>query len=171
MIEKVWAIKGREEKVASNGNQYLQIIIAGDDGKDHKHNLYEKGMWAVFQNNDYVKVELDKPEGKGWEVKSASSVTENLPPSKAPEPLLEEHQAVIEKAVAEATPIPVKEPAPQAVGMCTKELGDMIRAEKLIALFGHDVGVELVRWYRRQVLGITKVPFDGGKLPDFKKKE
>ena len=59
-------------------------------------------------------------------------------------------------------------PAPQAVGMITKELGDMIRAEKLTAIFGVKVGGELTRWYRNQTLGITRISYDGADLPKFK---
>lgn len=107
MIEKVWAIKGREEKVASNGNKYLQVIVAGDDGKDHKYNLYEQGMWAVFQSNDYVQVQLEKQEGEGkrWEVKLASSVAEQLPT----EPQI---QKSLEKPLSDNIP-PPQAPQPQ----------------------------------------------------------
>ena len=59
-------------------------------------------------------------------------------------------------------------PAPQAVGMTTKELGDMIRAKQLIPIFGLEAGAELVKWYRGQILGTTRVPFDGDKLPKIK---
>uniref|UniRef100_A0A6M3LKN4 Uncharacterized protein n=1 Tax=viral metagenome TaxID=1070528 RepID=A0A6M3LKN4_9ZZZZ len=98
MFEKVWAIKGREEKVASNGNKYLQVTIAGDDGKDHKHNLYEQGMWAVFKNNDYVKVQLEKPEGGRWEVKNAVAVADELKPPQSDKAVLPKHQKEIDRA-------------------------------------------------------------------------
>ncbi len=105
MIEKVWAIKGREEKVASNGNKYLQVTIAGDDGKDHKQNFYEQGMWAVFKDNDYVKVELDKPEGESrWKVMSAVSAKDAMPQEGGSVEMLTEHKKVIEEAKKEVTP-------------------------------------------------------------------
>ena len=58
-----------------------------------------------------------------------------------------------------------------ARGMCVKELGDMIRAKYLVPLFGQEVSGELIAWYRSEVLGITRVPFDEAKLPNFKKGE
>ena len=70
---------------------------------------------------------------------------------------------------AELAVEPQEPPNPQAVGMITKEIGDMIRAERLNGLFGHDIAVELIKWYRHQTLGITRVPFDGEKLPKFEK--
>ena len=66
---------------------------------------------------------------------------------------------------------PRTEPAPQAVGMITKEIGDMIRAKYLVSIFGGEISKELIKWYRSQTLGITKIPFDGAKLPQFKEKK
>ena len=72
-------------------------------------------------------------------------------------------------------PIPLAEgeentapPAPQAVGMMTKELGDMIRSGSLVKVFGAKIAVELVSWYRSQVFGITRINYDGKDLPAFK---
>ncbi len=60
--------------------------------------------------------------------------------------------------------------APQAIGMCTKEIGDMIRAKYLNTIFGDEAQKELIKWYRSQVLGITRIPYDGSKLPTFETK-
>ena len=59
-------------------------------------------------------------------------------------------------------------PAPQAVGMITKELGDMIRAKLLTEIFGSKIANGLLGWYRSQTLGITRIPYDGKDLPVFK---
>ncbi len=59
-------------------------------------------------------------------------------------------------------------PAPQAVGMMTKELGDMIRSGSLVKVFGAKIAVELVSWYRSQAFGITRINYDGKDLPVFK---
>ena len=59
-------------------------------------------------------------------------------------------------------------PNPQAVGMMTKELGDMIRSENLVRVFGTKIAVELVKWYRSQTFGITRINYDGKDLPVFK---
>lgn len=60
--------------------------------------------------------------------------------------------------------------------MTTKEIGDMFRAGAksgnitavLNTIFGKEIAIELVRWYRSQILGTTRVPFDGKTLPQFK---
>ena len=59
-------------------------------------------------------------------------------------------------------------PAPQAVGMMTKEIGDMMRADRLKAIFGPKITVELIKWYRSQALGITRIPFESKDLPEYK---
>ena len=60
--------------------------------------------------------------------------------------------------------------APQAVGMITKEIGDQIRADILIKLFGAKIAANLIAWYRTQVLGITQISYDGDDLPKLKGK-
>ncbi len=69
------------------------------------------------------------------------------------------------------TPVPAPPPPPQAVGMCVKELGDMIRSKYLKPIFGDVVSIALTKWYRYQVLGITRIDFKGSDLPSFEKKE
>ncbi len=61
----------------------------------------------------------------------------------------------------------------QRTGMTVKEIGDMIRANKLRILFGDEIGNDLVKWWRGEILGATRIPFDGSKLPKFdvKRKE
>ena len=53
-------------------------------------------------------------------------------------------------------------------GITVTSFGDMIRSKYLKPIFGDETYVELIRWYRSQVLGITRIPFDGAKLPTFK---
>ncbi len=71
---------------------------------------------------------------------------------------------------AESPPLQEGEPppAPQAVGMLTKEIGDMIRAKMLTTLFGATIKSELVKWYRSQVFGISRITYDGKDLPENK---
>ena len=59
-------------------------------------------------------------------------------------------------------------PAPQAVGMMTKEIGDMIRTKMLAVIYGAKIANELTKWYRGQTLGITRIAYDGKDLPSFK---
>ena len=54
-----------------------------------------------------------------------------------------------------------------ARGMTVKEVGDMIRADRLKAVWGQIVAAKLVTWYRGEILGITKIDFDGKDLPKF----
>ena len=50
-------------------------------------------------------------------------------------------------------------------GKVLKEIGDMIRAEKLWVIFGEDASNNLTVWYRGQILGTARINFDGANLP------
>ncbi len=111
------------------------------------HPLFQQGKavmlhWETYKNRAYVSdakaVEGELPEPQ---------TRESLPPQPGEE---------------------LPPPAPQAVGMITKELGDMIRAELLGKIFGAKIAVELTKWYRSQTLGITRITYDGRGLPVFK---
>ena len=49
----------------------------------------------------------------------------------------------------------------QALGMMTKEIGDMIRADKLEIVFGADNAILILKWYRGQVSFITGLNVEG----------
>lgn len=122
------------------------------------HPIFEQGKaimlkWQTYQEHPYVA--------------DAKPVAGELqPPTDAT--MLAEHEKVIEEARAEAVSAPVVPPPnPQAVGMFTKEIGDMIRSKYLVPIWGEEAAGELIKWYRGQGLGITRIPFDGDKLPKF----
>lgn len=131
-------------------------------------NLMDK--WHLLQVGKTVELKMVQTykEGKvNWNVADILLAGEQLPPAKAPEQLPEQMQAPVDEALEKVPPKPLAEPAPQAVGMITKELGDMIRAKYLMTIFGEEVGHELIRWYRSQTLGITRINYDGKNLPKF----
>jgi len=91
---------------------------------------------------------------------SAELVKDKLPAAvNPPEIKLEPQHLEKEKIVASisGTAPPLKEPAPQAVGMTTKEIGDMIRAKMLTEVFGKETAIKLLNWYKGQILSTTKV--------------
>ncbi len=120
-----------------------------------------KAKWDLLQWGVAIKFTMAQYLGKDF-VKDIASVEGALPPPAEPK-ILPEHQEAIDKSRQEVR----KEIAPQAIGMMTKEIGDMIRAKYLVPIFGKDVGNELIKWYRGQALGITQIPFDGKDLPTF----
>ena len=109
---------------------------------------------------------VSNPHTPGEEyIYSAVQVKDILPPT-------------VTAAIAESKLPPKPKPDPelppisgQQTGMTTKELGDMIRAGKLKELFGLEASVELVKWYRSQILATTRITFDGAKLPVFATKK
>lgn len=159
------------QEFTKNGDEYRKVTGATSDNKGGTRETTKsifnqlKDKWGLLVEGKTLEFTMEQ-KGQFWNVVDIKEP--DLPPSKEPEPLLEQHQEVVDKAVGQT---PKKEPAPQAVGMITKEIGDMIRAKYLFTLFGEDAQIELIKWYRGQVLGITRVNYDGSKLPDFKKKE
>lgn len=143
---------GATHRIKSNRTQSIQTI-QGNVGKAIQLNYGE------YMGNKFIHF-VGLVEGE-------------LPPSVEPT-LRPEDQKTVDNAVKSTQTI-----APQAIGMMTKEIGDMIRAgvEKgsvisvLTAIYGRDAAVEVVKWYRSQTLGITRITYDGSSLPQFIKKE
>ncbi len=108
-------------------------------------------------------------QGNYWNITALELVKDAMPPPTDPQ-MLPEHEQVVKDAVKSVREVaPVKSEIPgQQIGMTVKEIGDMIRSEKLKGLFGVDAAMEIIKWYRGQILGTTRVPFDGAKLPTFK---
>ena len=129
-----------------------------------------KEKWPLLEEGSAIKLifgEFTNASGVKFPfVEDFELVKDGLPPSTTPMPPV----AVVNDTT------PKTPPAPQAVGMTTKEIGDMIRkgAEAggvtaiLSTIFGKETALELVRWYRSQILGTTRILFDGAKLPQFK---
>jgi len=158
MIDEVIQVISTEQKPGSKGS-YLEVFFRNEKGEEHKKNIFDQTLWDLFLPDAWVRWHLEK-EGNWWNVKKAEGVKEGI--DKLKENLDESIKGQKDKPT---------EPAPQAVGMTTKELGDMIRSKQLIPIFGVEVGAELVKWYRSQILGTTRIPFDGAKLPKIIQKE
>ena len=131
--------EGNPYKISSKRKQYFEKIIVPDVAVQLSYAMSSFGKEYIY---------------------SAIQVKDKLPalasePVPAPDKIPKE-------------PIPPKpEPAPQAIGMTTKEIGDMIRAKYLVPIFGNEIANELIKWYQSQILGTTRVPFDSSKLPQF----
>lgn len=144
------------KKVTLGTGQVLKVKYGREGALKKKWGLLQEDVAIKFIMRDYT-----TPDGTNKPfVADIETVGGALPPAQSQEQVLPEHQEVIEKAKAQATP-----PAPQAVGMITKEIGDMIRAKYLKAIFGDEAQTELIKWYRGQTLGITRINYDGAKLP------
>lgn len=149
------------KKVTLGDGQVLRVKYGREGALKAKWGLLQVGIGMKFIMQDYT-----KPDGvKIPYVYDIETVEGLLPVPQSDQKVLDEHQRVIDEAIP--TPPPKPEPAPQAVGMITKEIGDMIRAKYLVSIFGKEAQEELIRWYRSQVLGITRIPYDGEKLPKF----
>ena len=141
--------------IDSYGNM---MVTPKGGGKDIRIGVKRKQLFAFFSDGVAVELIWSKFNDNDY-VSDAKLVAEGLPAPKQPI----ETEAM--KAPLEPSHQP---PAPQAVGMLTKEIGDMIRAKMLTTLFGATIKNELVRWYRSQVFGISRITYDGKDLPEDK---
>ncbi len=149
------------KKVTLGDGQVLKVKYGREGCLKAKWGLLKEGVAIKFTMRDFTTPDQVK-------IPFVFDIaTVELPPAKEPAPLLEEHQKEIDKAVEGGKELEKPPPAPQAVGMWTKEIGDMIRANMLMVIFGKVIGTALMKWYRQQGLGITRIEFDGKDLPTF----
>lgn len=128
----------------------------------HLHPLFEQGRavllhWETYQNRPYVA--------------NAKPVEGELPPPREPiEPEFPAQDMVsLQRGGGEEAPEP--KASPQAVGMCWKEIGELIREDQVGKIFGKENAIEVVKAYRGYLLSTLKIAYDGKKLPQWKPKE
>lgn len=130
-------------------------------GNEVKISVKRAGLHPLFQQGKAVMLHWETYKNIPY-VSDAKLVEGELPEAQKLEspPLQPGESRVVE--------VPQTPPAPQAVGMITNNICQLIIADKLTAIFGKRIGIELVKWYRSQTLGITRIPFDGKDLPEYK---
>ena len=150
------------EEFTKNGDAYKKVTCATEDGRETTKSIFNQleNKWPLLVEGKALEFKMEK-KGQFWNVVDITDVGDSLPAPKSDKAVLPEHQKEIDKA---QEPPP---PAPQAVGMITKEIGDMIRAKMLTVIFGKKIATALTVWYRSQTLGITRIEFDGKDLPTF----
>ena len=143
------------KKVTLGTGEVLKVKQGREGALKAKWGLLQEGVAVRFIMTDFT-----KPDGvKIPFVSDIETVEGALPSPVAPkQPTGYEGEVTIK-------------PAPQAVGMITKEIGDMIRAKYLVTIFGNEIAKELIKWYRSQTLWITGIPFDEAKLPNYEVKK
>ena len=148
-------------------DEYGNLIVTPKGGGDAiRINKKHENLHPLFEQGRAIKLDWQTYKGKTY-VADAVLVEGELPPPVTPE-LPAEQQAIVDEALAQSIPtIPIKEPAPQAVGMTVKEVGAMIISKDINWIFGKKIALKLVEWYRGQILGVTRVEFDGKDLPRF----
>jgi len=144
---------------AGDYGDYMRVAGVDDNGKEVTKNIGEKfkNKWALLQENATVNIKMVQRDKK-WYVDGIEPIEIEVDGTK----ITEQQVKPSEPKVAIA---------PQAIGMCTKEIGDMIRAKYLKPVFGDEASIALIKWYRGQIFGITRVNFDGAKLPQLETKK
>ena len=150
------------KKVTLGTGEVLKVKYGREGALKAKWGLLQEGVAIHFMMKDFMKQGVAYPFVEDIEVDDLATVASELPPA------VEVKTVEVPLTELPPKPTPQPPPAPQAVGMMTKEIGDMIRAHELVNVFGNKIAVELVKWYRSQALGISRVDFDGKDLPEYK---
>lgn len=136
----------------SEMNDYGDLIVTPkEDGgattKTYKVGNKRSSLFGVFQPDMAVEVGYSEYMNREY-IASARQVKDAIPnkPINLPEPVPPTVTSSIPK------PEPKHAIAPQAIGMTTKEIGDMIRAKSLSVIFGQEMADKLVAWYKSQIL-------------------
>ena len=136
----------------SEVNDYGDLVVTSKEGSEYKVKSKRTQLFDVFQPDIEVVV--------GW----ASYMNHEFIAEATQASQLVSADTPIEEEKPKTEPNP---PNPQALGMVTKEIGDMIRSKYIKTIFGDEASANLITWYRSQVLGITRIVHDGAKLPKF----
>ncbi len=152
------------KKVTLGTGQVLKVKHGREDALYKKWGLLRVGVAIKFTMKDYTTGEGVKiPFVFDIETVESTLSEEGVTPE-----LPAEQQAIVDEALAQSVPtIPVKEPAPQAVGMTTKEIGNLIISKDINWIFGKKIALKLAEWYRGQILATTRIVYDGKDLPKF----
>lgn len=141
-----------------SNNTYGDLVFTDKGGGNYKvGNKRVKYFEDKIISGMSVQLNFSQAYGKEY-IYNASLVDGNLPPPVTP-PLPEQGNPSNEEV---GQPRQVN---PQAVGMITKEIGDMIRSQKLSEIYGRETASRLISWYRQQTLNITGVQWSN--LPNF----
>jgi hypothetical protein len=144
-------------------NQYGDLIFFDGNGTQHKIGNKRPQVFESIVIGKAVELYYAQYMERQY-ICGAKLVEGQLPEAQEPQ-ILPEHKAEIDRAV-EASHSDMPPVAPQAIGMTTKEIGDMIRASikdkdsygaYLIAVFGQDKAKQIVAWYQEQILKNTSL--------------
>lgn len=137
MIKEVIQVTSTDQKQGAKG-PYLEVSYRDEKGVERKKNIFDQTLWNLFGEGLWVEWQLEK-EGNWWNVKSAQGVKEGMEKPKD-------------------TPKPTGIISGEERGMWWKEIGELIRADKLEAVFGEKDAPFIKRAYKLQAiasLGIT----------------
>ncbi len=125
-------------------DKYGNLLFKDKEGRDHK--LGEKRIHLADQIVEGRAVELGYAEYMNKEyIADCKLVETQLPPPEKPKKI----ESSIPKT--EHKPEAKHEIAPQAIGMTTKEVGDLIRAKMLTEVF-KETAPKANAWYKSQML-------------------
>ena len=133
-------------------------LVTAKDGEQYKFKTGRgeciRNKWHLLEPDKALKLTWDRY--KGYDFIADFELVEDV---------------FLAEAVAKTQEAKAKEPDPQAIGLCWKEIGELYRSRMLSGLIGKENTVEAMKAYRIYLLSTLKIPFDGAKLPTFEVKK
>lgn len=154
-------IVSNTELMEGDYGEYLKVTYKDKNGKESFRNIgaHFKDRWSEFTQGRMIELKYRKGENDKWILQEIIPAQLSEQPSNAPqsksEPLKEESNKLLQHAIKEGAVI--DKPSGQEVGMTTKEIGDMIRADKLSVLFGAETAKKIAEWYMNRIKSTTGV--------------
>jgi len=137
------------EMVKGDYGEYLKVNYKDKNGKEAHRNIgiHWERWWGEFTKGRLIELKYRQDDNNKW-------ILQEIIPAELPDKSSEENP-LVKHAIKEGAVI--DKPSGQEVGMTTKEIGDMIRADKLSVIFGAEPAKELVEWYKNRIKGTTGV--------------
>ena len=136
--------------VKKEENDYGDIVFYDENGVDYKLKKKRIDAYGGFIVEGRM-VDISFAEYMNNKYVAKLAFSEAPPPNT--EPATVEPKTLVQHAVSQGAVI--DKPSGQEIGMTTKEIGDMIRSEKLSAIFGAETAKELVEWYKGRIKSTT----------------
>lgn len=157
-----WWITNVDTDTGTKGEP-LAVEYKDGEGKTGTKKTWDDDLKPIFihayTNNLAIKVTLVK-SGNYWNIGSATLMKDEIPIKE---------ESVVAKAEPKAEP--KEKPAPQAVGMFYKEVGDHLRQNTLKPIFGADVARRIGKAYKRALLDTLSIPYSEGELDEPKPRQ
>lgn len=153
MIETITITKRGDLRVAKTSKRSYFMV---NDDKEREFICFNQSAFNEMPVGAGVAVEITE---RGDQTPTIDLITEGA----------EKPEKPLEKPLQPVPPKPDKFGEGQREGMCWKEIGELFRTGKIVTLFGKENAMTITKEYRTYLLGVLKLPFDGDKLPQWKK--
>jgi len=144
-------------------NSYGDLVVNGGI----KVNKKRSNLFSVFQVGAEVKLGYGNYMDKDYVATAEQTGKHIVKADPTPDDLAKAYKEAVKELPKPTQEAPQSKSSPvnpqsntmtpsgQEIGMTTKEIGDMIRANKLSVIFGEETSKKLVEWYKNRIKSTT----------------